>query len=99
MREYTEDHVYEVEPRLGDKRALMIEASKGKGRGKDHDTSALLRSAVAFAVNLLEDPTLHPEWDDDPAWTSMGIYHTYPKAGPVRRYVGEVKDGRLVRPA
>lgn len=72
----TTDHLYEAEPRKGDQRALMVQASHGK-----RPLSAEL-SAVGFAEALLAE---HPEL------TSVGIYHTYPNNGPVRRFVREVK--------
>jgi hypothetical protein len=71
------EHRYEVEARHEDGRAsLMIEAATGKRAG------ALERSALGYAATLLAE---HPEV------TSVGIYHTYPSPGPVRRFVTEVK--------
>ena len=69
-------HVYEIEPRIGDQCARMVYASEGK------DPDRAEQSAVGFARGFLAE---HPEL------TSVGIYHTHPSPGPVRRYVREVK--------
>jgi hypothetical protein len=77
MRTPSDKHEYEIEPRQGDRRSLMIQASAGKRE------AAAEQSAMGFAETFLAE---HPEV------TSVGIYHTYPKAGPVRRFVREVKQ-------
>jgi hypothetical protein len=77
IQDVSDKHVYEVEPRQGDRRGLMIQASAGKR------PEALERSAIGYAETLLAE---------NPELTGVGIYHTYPKAGPVRRYVREVKQ-------
>ena len=69
-------HLYEIEPRRGDKRHLMIEASSGR------NVVATEEEAMGLARTFLAE---------NPEFTSVGLYHTYPNNGPVRRYVREVK--------
>jgi hypothetical protein len=80
MRENSDKHQYEIEPRKGDKRSLMIEASASK------DPKRGEKSALIFAYSFLME---HPEV------TSVGLYHTYPGSGPVRRFVREIKPGTV----
>jgi hypothetical protein len=75
-------HIYEIEPRQetdtgGYKTAGMTQVAKGKR--PEH----LERSAIYDAQTFLAE---HPEV------TSVGVYHTYPSPGPVRRFVREIKQ-------
>lgn len=76
MREPSNKHEYELEPRKGDQRGPML---RGAAR---LDARAAELAARQKAEALLAE---HPDW------TSIGVYHTYPDAGPVRRFVREVK--------
>lgn len=85
MREPSKLHEYEVTPKN------QVGPHVFAGRSE--------QSAVLEATAMMTDPN-HDAHHVFGTETHLRLYHTYPDAGPVRRYVGMIdRDGVLRRPA
>jgi proteasome lid subunit RPN8/RPN11 len=77
------EHLYEVEARRSQGGGYVGEPMVKAARSRS-------TSAPTYGLRVAED-LAHDILAERPDVDSVGIYHTHPSPGPVRRYCGEVK--------